>query len=319
RGAGRRHARLPPAVHQRRGRRAARARPGPRRGVPPLRPDLPRPRAGQPGGEPGARGAQDHHQLPGEGQQPARQAPSGHLAAHRRILRDLPRVRVREPERLAHRAPAPRHPAPGDRHVRAGPALRRRAGPRDPPPDAGLPGARRGQPRGPAARPRGHADRARRDPAVRARLAPARGRPRDGGQRPRPDLRPADALDQGLQHVLQPARLQRQRARGTRGPEPRGGLPVLARLGEPSGHQPHQRRRRERPHAPALPDRHVHDAAQPRRRPSRARVRDGAHAHPLVGLREPADEVARPSAAEADHRRRREGPRRSHTQGRGEV
>ena len=71
---------------------------------------------------------------------------------------------------------------------------------------------------------------------------------------------------------------------GARGPgqgRPRGGLPVLAGLADPPDGQPPERRGRQRPDAPDLPDRHLRDARPRWSTTTRRRVR----AEPLAAAR----------------------------------
>ena len=107
-----------------------------------------------------------------------------------RLERGVRRVRVRGPEHLADRLEAALDARPDQRDAREGRRLLEGARPGARGPAPGVPPARHRQPRGAAVRQGGRADRARADPAVRARGAPVRAptssRPRATSRRRRP-------------------------------------------------------------------------------------------------------------------------------------
>ena len=169
-GARHRHARLPAdADHGRRQGPRRRRRQGPAGGARAARPAPPRPGVGErrrraPARQPGAarepvRAADDRARHRARGHPAARpglragaRRVRGRGAGPVRVRRPAPGRAAREPHRARQARPPQRHDAAGAQRAAAA-----------------VPQARRGERRGAAARPRGHADRARRDPAVRAR------------------------------------------------------------------------------------------------------------------------------------------------------
>ena len=146
---------------------------------------------------------------------------------------------------------------PGDGDAERRHAVRRRARADDARAAAGRPRARD------ASTPRSARSPARRRRSCATQIRPfvARGRaaraatsrpPRAASRRTFPELqRNVDGAQPPRQH----ARLQPGRPRGARQGRPRRGLPVLAGLARAPDDEPAQRRRRQRPDAPDLPDR----------------------------------------------------------------
>ena len=186
----------------------------------------------------------------------------------------VPLVRGRGPQHQPRGARAAARAAPDHRHARA----RWSAWPRCSGPAS--------ENLRPAARALGRSQVALRplareaEPLVRSRIRPL---VRDARPLVR-DLRPAasdlsrstpdlERVVQGAQQLLQHGRVQPARARGPRRRGPRGGLPVLARLGQPPVGQPVLHRRRPRPVPSLAGVRQLPDPPQPRgSRPARAGV-----------------------------------------------
>ena len=153
------------------------------------------------------------------------------------------------------------------------------------------------------------ADRPGGDPALRPPGRAARQGPRASSARPRADVPRTRPQRAGAQPLHEHARPQRGRPRGAGQGGPRRGLPVPARLDRAPDDEPAERRRRQRPDPPDLPDGHLLDADEPRQRRPAGRVRAGPLAAAGDRLQEPHDPLAERQARPARQRRMNtEGP-----------